>query len=617
MNPSFLVPAVGNSVPELGATFSVSSATNIFLTAASLGLQSISITSLGQSVFLPPSYAVVPGQTKYGIKNNGVLPFGVRDVNGLLLTSITPGGYATFSLDNSSNWVFTGSGLEIGLVTLDNTFSSTFASTVIAPFVALDNNTSIHFAALASGFSAFVVDNLGKVISTPVTVDATASSLPSIGFKVTATTAIVFYGSSTTNNAVVILTLTGASPSYSISVGTSQNINSETIQTARWDGENFVSFPKIAQLTSTLYAATFFSSTGVTSTCVVAISVSGAAITVGTVVQVVGGSPSINSVIFPLTSTTAFIWYKSPSSPAPITNFGVVITITGVVCVVGTPQALTGLTSTVVTTPAIVQLSPTKILLQDNNNVSGSVIVSTYTISGTTVTAGTALSIETGTGANSFYVTNSASRYNPHLWAIGPNTAGLWYFDSSGISRVLILTESGGTLTAGTTNFRSISSAAVNSSDSGTLGPQGFPDMISMRNDGVTGAWKTRVEALKISGTSITNGTTYPLLEIPNTVDVSGSGLTVSRMTTGDYVTVSGNPSGLTSIAVFRTNGDYVNYRGRISVATIIGLATSPLAAYPAVASNRLVILGTTSTEGTSVSAAVAQLRLLNVEIAQ
>lgn len=618
MNPSFLAPTVGNSTPELGATFSISSATNVFLPPSALGLQSITMTALGQSVFLPPVYSIVPGETKFSIKNNGTYPFGVRDSLGNLLTSITGSGSAIFALDNTTNWSFTGTNLEPGLVTIDNTFGATFIATSAAlpQFVALDNNTSIHFAALSSGFAAFVVDNLAKVVNTAVTVDATAGTTPATVFKVSNTSALLITSSGGGAFKAFVLTLTGTSPTYSISVGASANL---ALAPFTADADNFVGPPKWAQLSPTSYigSAAFG---GANPTSVIALSVAGAVVTAGAVTNIIAtSSVTASTTTYALTGTTALVLYKSGGA-APFANNGVVITVAGTVCTVGTPAALTGVASSLTAVSSNCLLSPTKCLVQDDNNTAGSVITSVFTIAATTVTAGTLVSVETGITTSSSYTANAANRYNPHLFPLGTNTSGLWYLDSSGVSRVVVLTESAGVVTAGGLLYRSISGQAANGTESGVILPQGTSEFVSAKLDGVTSSFKIRAVAHKISGATITVGATR-YLDGPG-LNINNTSATFTRMSSGDYVHTgngfnsspgAGGSGSSAALPVFRSNGDAINPRGQIAVTALsnVSLATT------AVSSNRIVILGFTYNDATTIAAGTYQVRLLNVEIAQ
>lgn len=610
MNPSFLAPSVANSVPELGATFSITSAVSVFLTPSSLGLQSITMTAAGQSVFLPPIYSIVPGPAKFSVKNNGGYPFGIRDSNGVLLIAITPGGSATISLDNSSNWSYVGSSLEYGLITIDNTFSSTFSTSVLlTQFAALDNNTSIHFAALASGFSAFVVDNLGKVVTTPVTVSAASSSVPKTAFRISATSAIVFFGASATDHQAVVLTLSGTSPSLVLAVGTAQALTAT--MSASWDGENFSGAPKIAQLASTLYLASYV--VAATSTSVVAISVAGAVVTIGTPANIITtNNVATATTTYPLTATTGAVLYLSGSG-APFAVNAVVISIAGTTCTVNTP-AVAG-TASQQTQPVVsVLLSPTKIIIiADGGTTTQN--AHALTIAGTVVTWGAALVVE-ALARNQSYTNDNATRYNSHLWALGTNTSGLWYLDNLSISRAVVLTENAGTMTKGTTLFNSISATTVGNAGGGFILPQGTAEFCSFTDQlATTAGFANVVNTNKISGTVITQGYGKPLR---NGLPIAPNNVFCSKVSQGDYILMAVGASSNTGgnvIPVFRSNGDAINYRGEISCPMFTQPSGSAGGFNLGVSSNRSVYLapGLTSTGG----AGTSQLRLINVEIAQ
>ncbi|MDE2439566.1 MAG: hypothetical protein KGP14_00975, partial [Betaproteobacteria bacterium] len=234
--------------------------TNTTLTGTYLYVP-VQMASMGQSVTLPSANTLSAGGPQYVIDNTkGGYPCGIRDNTGTLIMAVAAGGEAFVSLKDNSTaagaWSVTGSNLEPGLITIDNTFSSTYASTVLAPFVALDSNTSIHFAALATGFAAFVVDNAGKVLTTPVTV-TTVASPPYAAFKISQTQAIVFYEAGGTAYGVV-LTVSGASPSLSLAVGTATNAGAELPFSQEGTSSGA---PKIVQLSSSLYLSSWTNGT--------------------------------------------------------------------------------------------------------------------------------------------------------------------------------------------------------------------------------------------------------------------------------------------------------------------------------------------------------------------
>jgi hypothetical protein len=602
------------SLSGIAATAGVSSVTstsgsaNITLTAGSNGYQSVTMTAMGKHISLPDATGMTVGGPRFILKNDGGYPFGIRDNAGTLIMAVAAGGIAYVTLkDNSTaagSWSVIGDNLEPGLITIDSTFSSTYASTVLAPFVALDSNTSIHFAALSSGFAAFVVDNTGKVLTTPVTVSSAASSVPKAAFKVSATSAIVFFGASTTDHQAVVLTLSGSTPSFSLAVGTPQ-AHVATLSAA-WDGENFSGSPKIAQLSSTLYLWSFVNGTTMQT---VAVSVAGATVSIGTAASAGTAScVAASTTTYALTATTALVLYNSGGG-APYAVNAVVVSVSGTTCTVGTPAAAaTGATTGGV--PSSCLLSSTKAIVIVPQNAGDQPQAHAITISGTSVSWGAALNVE-GSTVLSLYTSSSATRYNPHLFPLTTSTALLWYLDSSGISRAVVLSESGGTVTAGTIMYRSISIAASGSAGAGTVAPQGTTEFFSIMQSTATSAGAgLQAIAHKVSGTTITNGAVAPLRNLVPCEPINQRG---TRLESGDYVFASSSVStGNPVAAVLRSNGDAINYRGEVKIPQISGASGY----HPAkAASNRVVILGSTE-GGTTVSSSTKHLRLLNLEIA-
>jgi hypothetical protein len=562
--------------------------------------QPVAMATMGKSVTLPDATTLSTGGPQYIFKNEGGYPFGVRDSAGTLIMAVAAGGIAYVTLkDNSTaagSWSVIGDNLEPGLITIDNTFSSTYASTVLAPFVALDSNTSIHFATLSSGFAAFVVDNTGKAVGTPVTVSSTASDLPKAAFKVSSTSAIVFYANGSSYKAVA-LTVTGTSISVG-SAATSPDNNA-------WAQEDSVGAPQIAQLASGLYVVSYYQGGAIKTVAVV---VSGATVTIGTAVNIIGsGGVAASTTTYALTATTALVLYLSGAS-ANYTPNAVVVSVSGTTCTVGTPVGGGAVHSTTGAMSSCL-LSSTKAVWLDNNG-GGGVRATAITISGTSVSLGSALSIEAFASATVDYSSNSATRYNPHLFPLSSSTALLWYLDSSGISRAVVLSESGGTVTAGTIMYGSISSAASSAAGYGNPFPQGTTEFVAFRQDGASSSWKYRAVPHKISGTSITTGAVAHLEGPVGTPMVIEQGTV--RLTSGDYLVIGSASYSILSLPVFRSNGDAIAYRGNIKVPVLL----SANKAQAALASNRLVLLGSTANQGTTIGTSTYQLRLLNIEVA-
>lgn len=616
MNPSFLAPVVGNSVPDLGATTQVNSSGNVYLAPSSLGYQNISISVAGQSVFLPPIYSTVPGESCYTIKNSGGYPFGVRDSTGVLITAISPSGSATFALDNSGNWSFIGTGTQPGLVTVDTTAASTFSNTIAVPNVTFDSNTSVHFLNLAAGgFSAFVADNVAKTFSAPVTVSGTLGP-PVAAFRVSATTLIVFYPQDSTNHLAVVLTLTGASPNYSISVGTPQTLTVGSGMTA-WGGENSLSQPRIAQLSPTLYVASFVTGTN---TSVAAISVSGVTVTIGAIANInTANAVADSTTCYPSSSTTALVIYNASAGTPNL--FTVVISVAGTTCTVGAPASIPG-TNNATYAAGSCQLSATKFLVLVNGATT-SAIINAITVAGAVVTVGASFTLETGvSGFNNpvttygpGYSQGGATRFNPKLFPLSASTALIWYLDNAQISRCSVLTESSGTVIGGTILYGSVSSGLVTDSQSGLMLPQGTSEFIGIKQDGNSAgaSYLHRLVANKISASTITVGQTTNLNTLSTQVPAQNH--VAVRMTSGDYVLgLSPSPNGpAQNLSIFRSNGDVFTSRGNIDVPGLTGYTFG--IAKPS--ANRLVLIGSTFYSGTPSVASVLSPRIFMVELAQ
>jgi len=576
----------------------------------------VQMASMGQSVTLPNATTLTVGGPQYVIDNTqGGYPVGIRDNSGTLLMAVAAGGEALVSLKDKSTaagvWTVTGTNLEPGLITLDSTFSNTYQQPILAPFVSLDNNTSIHFAALTAGFAAYVVDNAGKVVSTPVTVSSTAGETPAIAFKVSATTAIVFYGAGTTSHKAVVLSLTGSSPSFSISVGTPQSLTATMgSSTSGWDGENFFGAPKVAQLASALYVASYVAGAN---TNAVAISVSGTTVTIGAPVNIVTSSSVAGTTCtLALTSTTALVLYVR--SAAPNSMNAVVVSVSGTTCTAGTPavQSAYGHSQN---PPFVCLVSPTKAIVVLDGNANGISPIA-LTISGTTVSWGSTTAIGSGSG-NAAFTASGATRYNPHLWVLttgSTNTVGLWWLDTGGISCVSVLSETSGTITAGTIYYYTISQTN-SGSGYGVILPQGTTEFVSsFQRQASTAGYSNAISANKISGATITVGGSAAIPQVA----VDPSRLFATRMSTGKYVLygIQDNNNMMASIPVFASNGDAISYFGAISTPLFAaGGATNGMGwVSRAVSSNRLVITGYAFV-GVGTGSQVA-VRLLNVEIA-
>jgi hypothetical protein len=564
-------------------------------------LTPVAAASLGQSVTAAASVNYY--------HNTGRYPIGVRDpVTGNLITSIGPDGSAVANQDSNGSWSFYGNNLEPGLVTIDSLLSTTLVAPLFAPFATFDSNTSVHFAALASGFAAFVVDNLGKVVSAPVTVSAGAGMVPKMAFRIDSTRIIVFYTDATTY-AAVVLSLTGSSPSFSLSVGTAA-----TTATAYFTFEDGkTSFQNLAQLSSTLFVAVTANTTSTGPTSALAVSVSGTTVTLGspTTIAAVADVTVLGRIyVFPLTSTTALVVYPNGGSP-PLS--AVVISISGVSISVATPVVCPSAYGN--TNHSMVLLSPTKAMGVTGGSGTGAQAV-VITVSGTTVSWSAAVAFGPSNTFNQSWGSNeNSTQYNLHLNAVTATLCYAWAIADNttvGQSILCALTESGGSVTAGTPLLSSFSQAASNADGYG-FGLNGAPntnEFLAVQQAGASTYHTVRAIPHKVTAAGAVSAGDAVSLSLDLGTVTNINTLYAARMSNGDYAI--GGDTLNQYIPVLRSNGDVINFRGRIS----IPLAATTLNTPMVVSSNRMVYIFLAP--GTTAAApGTKQLRVINVEIAQ
>jgi hypothetical protein len=586
---------------------------------------SCQMTAIGQSVTLPSAVSGVLGGPDFIIDNTkGAYPVGIRNNAGTLLGAVAAGGQALVSLQATGTqagvWSITGSGLEPGLMTYDTTLSLTYSTPSDVNCV-LSANLSMHFVTLASGgVAAFLLDNITEVATTPVTITATASSQVCAAFPLTATTALVLYGASATDNHAVVISVTGSVGSYGLSVGTPQALTA-TMQVGQpWNYMHYVNYalsnPFVATLVAgSLYLAVYQDTTSTQQVYAVAIGVSGTTVTIGTPLSLIQNANLYGEYlgVYPITASTATVIYNINGTVG-----AVVVSVSGTTCSKGTAANSPTGSSNANGFPACQLSSGTIVLGVDGGSGSTISYAITLSTSGTTVTWGTALTIESSmvsfqaTGASECGWTVSA----PPMFPITATTCHYTYTPAgSNPSRSVVLTNNSGTLTAGTIMFGNVQ-------DTGTPTNQGYG--IALPPTGGNTAYLSLKQGVavangvapyimpsQISGTTITYGSGRVMKELPNAIPSQGSAAILSN---GDYVFVGQPGASAPSLAVVRTNGVAVNFRGTISVPPL-EVPAFVFSYTPAVAANRVAIFGQTY-DGTAGSKSVTQPRLLNVEIA-
>lgn len=592
-----ILPLGGNTAAT------VSGSDNITLAATSACYQTIAMTAMGKSVTLPSAFGLVVGGPRYIITNSGGYPFGVRDGAGTLLTAVAPGGTALLALADKSTaagvWGVTGDRLAPGLITSDQVFGATYTATVFRQFVSLDDNKSVHFCGLAAnGFAAFCIDNATGAIGTPVVIASASSEIPKACFKISATTAVVFYGPTTATLRAVVVSL---SEDTTLSVGAAVTISASGVAVEDWSGA-----PKIVALDTSHYLVSYSNSP---TTSVVALEITGGTIcTWGTPVDIITVDGLDNSTAtYALTSTTALVLYHFDGA-TPYSLGAVVVSVSDTVCTVGTPDTVANVHG--INTPASsCLLSDTAALVVSDSNGSN-VSVWAVTVSGTTATFGSPLVVEsTGSLQNYLYYTASyGTRYTPHLRPLSATQALLWYVDSTGYSRSVVLTESSGVVTKGEILYRAISNSTNTNANYGVVAAFSDTDfLIGYQSLSQAEGYGNYLQPCKIAGSSLSKGASLALPELPGSPESS----IWTRLASGKYVlTASRHGYAGVPIIVVDSNGDHIARCGSIPSQGLYGpLAPRNVAPY------RVVIETTSLTNSLGLN--TYQLRVLNVEVAK
>lgn len=584
---------------------------DVTLTSASARLQTVTSSSVGASIYLPDTGSIRPG-VAFWIKNDGSLPVGVRKTSGTLLGAVAGGTTGKFTAkDASNNWQCEGH--EPGLVTVDQTLSTTYSNATLVPYVNLDNNKSIHFATIAAnGFAAFVVDSSGRAVGTPVAVETGASTTLNAAFLISSTSAIVFWSQSTNYRCAVL----------SVS-GTTITLNTVATTTTNWmpgTAETMLGAQRILQLTTTLYLLLGTNST--TDATATVVSVSGTTCTIGT-----RGTAAVTNMVassiqgYVASSTQAVVLYRTGAS-APYDNVARIISVAGTTPTFGSAVSATGVQSTGASTIASTEaLSTTKYVLADNHNTTTSVKAAALTadLGTNTVSWGSAITVASSlTGVSVVFGAAGHfgdSRYARGITMLSSSTALLSYEDSPGgsgdRSNSVVLSESGGTLTAGTI-LKGSPGAEVNSSTAGAgavfpVSSSGWLGMTLM-----TGTNSVGVSAFRTSGTSVVEGAFRNLNKAAPITTVND--ITGVRLSSGVHLLRAYGSGSTTSgdVVAARTDGYDVAMLGSIGLPLgDYGIANGYWAV-PNLGTGTCYLYGARGSSGTSSE----QLRIVRVEVA-
>ncbi len=448
----------GNSGRYLTTNGSAASWANVFggsgslttattLTSSSSRVQSVAMTTDAQSVTLPSATTLLTGGPQFILTNTGSRTFGVRDTAGTLLAAVPAGGVAECYLrDNTTpagTWSVSGRDLQPALTICDATLASTLTQTVEVA-VRLTDTLSLHFARNASGHPfVFAVDHstAPATVGTAVLINATSGSIIS-AFRISNT------------KAFIVCSWNSPAPLYNITVSGTTCTVSSGASSGLWVNATFTGAPLIAQCGANIDQFVVLYASG-TTIGAQACDASGTNPTVGTQVNIsaLGSSDVGVSGIYRVSDTTALAIYTDNSGTAgtPFSIRAVVLSLSGTTVTVNTPAGLNDVTTQGSMALANCQLSATSYIvgfLDATNSDRSAVHIG---VSGTTVTFGTKFAVEVGTfGDNNTFMDGNSNRFQPLLYPLSATTALYTYGDNGAADRHVVLTNSGGTLTAGT-----------------------------------------------------------------------------------------------------------------------------------------------------------------------
>jgi hypothetical protein len=493
-----------------------------------------------------------------------------------LLAVVPPGATAECSLTSATTiagaWVVTGRGLDPALALGDVALSSTYTALPTNPSVALSSSISLHFARNASGHPLVYVVDLSSgapVAGTPVLI--VASNLNVLAaYAINYTKAMIILEGGVCYN----ITIAGLVPTVSSSVTAATFAGISTV------------VARITQMGANNDLFLAISTNG----NVQAVDASGAAPVAGTAASA-GTSVGFN-YISRITSSTALVFFATGTSPWTINSR--VASVSGTTVSFGTNVSISSVLSN---GGGVIALTATSYIVSYYTTSSTTMNAVSLTVSGTTATFGTPLVIETTADlSGSTFATFSGNTRQPAFFGLSTTTGLLAYSGTSLVSRHVVLTLSGTTITAGSILY----GVWRDDTPGGHFAPEA---------DGVLAYWSNGVASpsadygrsilsLRVSGTAVVvEGVSSPNGFNPNQIE-SGR----FKLSGGIYGIRQGGNSGVLSALtfgqafnLFKRNIGGPTFLGTISVNTdVINQARPPVemsafrVAIPALSSNQV-----------------------------
>jgi hypothetical protein len=487
---------------------------------------------------------------------------------------------SVYLVDNATAagvWAVEGQDALLPLTICDNTFSSTYTSTN-EPACRLTDTLSLHIVRNSSDHPFVVaVDHstFPATVGTPTIIVASSANVVDIR-RVSNTKAVVALG---TTNTIFNVTVSGTT----VTVSSSGSMNAAFF--------SFTGAPTVCNLTDNLIVGIRLNGAAVEAQ---AADLSGANPSAGTAVNIVATGGQAVHGVYRITDTTALAIYTDDSGTAgtPFSLRAVVLTVSGTTVTGGTSAGINDVVGT--SQLPTCQLSNTSYLVNYDSISPSRPRAVHIGVSGTTVTFGTPLEVEAIPSNTTTFSDSNASRFQPNLFTLTSTTALMTYRENA-ISRHVVITNSGGTLTAGSILYRAWSSSA-----SGNF-PQRFDRFFTISN---TGSDAERINAFSISGTTITHAD-YEV------------GLGPCQSAANTRFGLSGDYFGIRGAATTNIPGNYWNmfkfsqanglqYLGR-SIIAVDGGAGQQVE----LASNKVAILGVKNYANTASSSSAMSLTIL------
>jgi hypothetical protein len=464
-----------------GAGATITTATT--LTAASERIRPVAMTTDAQSITLPNATSLNEGGPIYVFPNTGSRVALVRGNTGTLIATVQPGATVSLYLrDNSTAaglWSVEGEGAllpaQIGGITLSSTYTG-FTQTVVR----LTDTLCLAFTQNPSGHPfVLAIDH------------STAPATAGVPALIVATNGQVEHAFRISNTKAMIVTNGASSNIYNVTVSGTTCTVSAAATAAVFDQATFTGSPLIAQ-------------NGANNDQFVAIDISGAAIR-AQAVDCSGTNPSAGSsvnivavngvqpvAIYRETNTTTFALFLDGTG-APYDLKGVVLSQSGTTVTVNTPQSAGAVCGTATIIPNCRMADASYLCAYPASTASVRAVA--FSVSGTSVTAGATVLVETVTVTvnNVVYSYSGGTRFQPNLYPATSGTAIFTYpTDSNGIQHV-VLSLAGTVVTVG---------APLRSVWSGTAGgnfPQAADGFLAMSTD----ANENSLVSVTLSGTTL------------------------------------------------------------------------------------------------------------------